>query len=39
MNCFDCIFCKLALNVISHAFVAAVLIRIAASYRYVQVFV
>lgn len=36
---FDCTFCKLLLNAVSHAIVAAVLIKVASAYKYVQVFV
>jgi hypothetical protein len=38
MNDLNCTLCKLLLNAMSHAAIAAVLIRIASSYRYVQVF-
>jgi hypothetical protein len=36
---FNCTLCKMLLNAVSHAAVAAVLIRVASAYRYVQVFV
>jgi len=36
---FDCTLCKVLLNAVSHAVVAAVLIRVASAYRYIQVFV
>jgi len=36
---FNCTLCKMLLNAISHAAVAAVLIKVASVYRYVQVFV
>jgi hypothetical protein len=39
MTSFDCTLCKMLLNAISHAVVAAVLIKIASVYKYVQVFV
>ena len=39
MTDFNCTLCKLLLNAISHAAVAAVLIKVASVYRYVQVFV
>lgn len=39
MNTFECMMCKLILNAVSHAVVAAVMIKIASAYRYVQVFV
>jgi hypothetical protein len=39
MTSFDCTLCKMLLNAVSHAVVAAVLIKIASAYRYVQVFV
>jgi len=39
MTNFNCTLCKLLLNAVSHAAVAAVLIKIASNYRYVQVFV
>jgi hypothetical protein len=39
MTSFDCTFCKMLLSAVSHAVVAAVLIKVASVYRYVQVFV
>lgn len=36
---FDCTLCKMLLNAVSHAIVAAVLIKVASAYKYVQVFV
>jgi hypothetical protein len=39
MASFDCTICKMLLNAVSHAVVAAVLIKVASAYRYVQVFV
>jgi hypothetical protein len=39
MTVIDCTFCKMLLNAVSHAVVAAVLIKVASVYRYVQVFV
>jgi hypothetical protein len=39
MNDFNCTLCKMALNLMSSAVFAAVMIRLASAYRYVQVFV
>jgi hypothetical protein len=39
MTSFDCTLCKMLLNAVSHAVVAAVLIKVASAFRYVQVFV
>jgi hypothetical protein len=39
MTSFDCTICKMLLNAVSHAVVAAVLIKVASAYKYVQVFV
>jgi hypothetical protein len=36
---FNCTICKMLLNAVSHAVVAAVLIKVASVYKYVQVFV
>jgi|GEM_PF-6837211 len=35
----DCSFCRLILSTVCNAFVAAVLIKVASAYKYVQVFV
>jgi hypothetical protein len=36
---FNCKICKMLLNAVSHGVVAAVLIKVASVYKYVQVFV
>jgi hypothetical protein len=36
---YNCTICKMLLSAVSHAAVAAVLIKVASVYRYVQVFV
>jgi hypothetical protein len=36
---FNCTICKMLLNAVSHGVVAAVLIKVASVYKYVQVFV
>jgi len=39
MNEFDCLFCRMVLSIVSTGIVAAIMIRLASWYKYVQLFV